>query len=77
MPAQLEPKEMPECLLYLWGWFCELSNSRQYAEYGPMALSYTEIQAWANLMKSDPTAWEVDVIKQIDRVYLTEAVKKK
>lgn len=41
-----------------------------------MALSFSEIKAWAELTHSEPTAWEVGVIKQIDRVYLTEANKK-
>jgi hypothetical protein len=76
MPGQLEPKETPDCLCYLWEWFCQLSSSRQYSEFGPMSLTYSEIQAWAELTKSEPAAWEVDVIKQIDRVFLTEAFKK-
>jgi hypothetical protein len=76
MPEQLKPLDAPECLLYLWVWFCELSNSRQYAEFGPMAISYTEIKAWADLTKNEPEAWEVEAIKKIDRVYLTEAMKK-
>lgn len=41
-----------------------------------MALTYSEIQAWAGLTKSEPTAWDVDVIKQIDRVFIQEALKK-
>ena len=41
-----------------------------------MGLSYSEIQAWANLTKSEPTAWEVGAIKAIDSVFLTEAGKK-
>ncbi len=67
---------MPDCLNYLWRWFCELSGGRGYTESGPMPLTYSEIQAWAQLTKSDPTAWEVDVIKRIDREFLVEAAKK-
>ena len=36
MPKQLEPVEMPECLHYLWAWFCELSGGRGYAEFGAL-----------------------------------------
>jgi hypothetical protein len=41
-----------------------------------MSLSYIEIESWANLTKTEPTAWEINVIKQIDRVFLIEAGKK-
>jgi len=41
-----------------------------------MALSYSELEAWAHLTKTDPTAWEISVIKALDRVFLTEAGKK-
>jgi hypothetical protein len=61
---------------YLWGFFCELSGARGYSEMGPLPLTYSEIQAWAQLTRTDPTAWEIQVIKSIDRVFLTEAMKK-
>jgi len=76
MPKQLEPVEMPDCLHYLWGWFCELSGGRGYAEFGALPLTFSEIRAWAELTQTEPTAWEVDVIKILDRVYLNEAMKK-
>ena len=43
---------------------------------GPKPLSYSEIQAWSQLTKIDPTAWEVQAIKAIDRVFIAEAGKK-
>jgi len=76
MPKQLEPVEMPDCLHYLWGWFCELSGGRGYAEFGALPLTYSEIQAWSQLTKSEPTAWEIEALKRIDRAYLTETNKK-
>jgi hypothetical protein len=76
MPTQLEPVSIPEALLYLWFWFCELSNSRQYSEFGAMPLSYSEIFAWSQLTGNDPTALEVSILKQLDRAYLTESMKK-
>jgi hypothetical protein len=75
-PPQLEPMELPYMLNYLWSWFCDLSGGRGYAEFGPLPLSYSEIQAWAALTKNEPTAWEVNVLKQIDREFLSEAAKK-
>lgn len=76
MPEQLKPLDAPYEILYLWQWFCELSNSRQYSELGAMALSFLEIKAWAELTHSEPTAQEISVLKQIDRAYLTEVNKK-
>jgi len=76
MPKQLEPVDMPQALLYLWFWFCDLSNSRSYSEFGAMPLSYSEIYAWSQLTSNDPMAWEIDVIKRLDRAYLVESAKK-
>jgi hypothetical protein len=75
-PKQLEEIELPYCVTYLWGWFCELSGGRDYGEAGPKPLSYREIQSWSELTKTDPTAWEVQAIKAIDRVFIAEANKK-
>ena len=75
-PKQLEEIELPYCVTYLWQWFCELSGGRGYSEVGPLPLSYSEILAWSQLMKTSPTAWEVQAIKAIDRVFITEAGKK-
>ena len=76
MPKQLEPVEMPDCLHYLWSWFCELSGGRGYAEFGALPLTYSEIKAWAELTKTEPTAWEIEALKRIDQAYLTETNKK-
>ncbi|MCK5245223.1 MAG: hypothetical protein KAJ90_08130 [Desulfobacterales bacterium] len=75
-PKQCVKIELPYCVVYLWQWFCELSNSRDYGMVGPKPLSYSEIQAWSQLTKIDPTAWEVQAIKAIDRVFIAEAGKK-
>lgn len=75
-PKQLEPIDAPECLLYLWRWFTELSGGRDYGEAGPKAITYSEIKSWAELTKTDPAAWEVETLKALDRAYLSEAMKK-
>lgn len=75
MPEELQPKELPECLFYLWQWFCELSNGRQSGGFGPEPLSYSEIKAWAELTGNIPEAWEVETIKELDRVFLKEISK--
>lgn len=37
---------------------------------GPSALSYLEIKAWSDLMGNTLSPWEVDIIKQIDAIYM-------
>lgn len=75
-PKQLKEIELPYCVVYLWQWFCELSGGRGYSDFGPLPLNYSEILAWSQLTKTDPIAWEVQAIKAIDRVFITEAGKK-
>jgi len=76
MPEQLQPVDIPAAIIYLWQWFCELSGGRGYADFGALPLTYSEIQAWAQLTRMDPMAWEVEALKALDRVYLTEVNKK-
>jgi hypothetical protein len=75
-PKQLEEIELPYCVTYLWQWFLELSGGRGYSMSGPLPLNYSEIQAWSQLTKTDPTVWEVQVLKAIDKVFIVEAGKK-
>ena len=76
MPEQLQPVDVPDCMLYLWTWFCELSEGRQITEFGPGPLTYSEIMAWAILTKTDLEAWEVDVLKRIDTMYIKQAMSR-
>ena len=41
-----------------------------------MSINYSEIKAWTDLTHSEPTAWEVEALKSIDRAFLAEAFKK-
>lgn len=75
-PKELEPLDVPYALEYLWQWFCELSAGRHYSEYGPQSLSYTEMLAWARLTGKQLMVWEVETLKRIDAVYITEAMRK-
>jgi len=53
-----------------------LSGGRGYSEAGPSPLTYTEIKAWSDLTRQDPQAWEIQVLKQIDRIFISESLKK-
>lgn len=62
------PKPPPE-LVDLWGFFVALKNSSD----GP--ISYTEIQAYAELTGNDLAPWEVEAIKMLDQVFIREQAK--
>lgn len=60
-PKGLDTPEPPRELVYVWEWYNEL--------WSPNPLTYTEIQAWAQVTRTRVTGWEVDLLRSIDRVY--------
>jgi hypothetical protein len=77
-PAALaEIPEIPDALVYLWNWFCELDAARGGSGFGINPLSYNEIKAWATLMGVQPAPWEVAAIKRIDSVRIRVANEKR
>lgn len=69
--------ECPAGLEYLWQWFLDLHAARQMGGMGPSALAYSEILAWATLMHRFPRPWEVDVLRDLDAVWIEEWMKSK
>jgi hypothetical protein len=62
-PKELEDQpELPEELQYLWEWFLELRS-------GEGMLTFTEIRSWSELTKQPLLAWEVDLLRALDRIY--------
>lgn len=79
--AELAGPEFPEACAYVWTWFCELharpSSTSTLASAGGVAttvatapISYAEIIAWAQLTRRRPQAWEVELLREIDMVWL-------
>lgn len=48
----------------------ELNDARTSNGFGPNAISYTEIKAWAELTSRDVTPFQVALIKHLDRIVL-------
>ena len=69
-PKALDGPPIPRAVKHVWGWFRELHSARACAEYGPNPITYSEIGAWADLTKRNPTPEEVQLIKRIDGAYL-------
>lgn len=72
---ELEP-EIPYCVRHVWGWFWELHSSRTSSMNGPEPLSYQEINAWDSLKKVELRPIELDIIKQLDTVFMGHVNKK-
>ena len=70
MPEELNNPEPSKAIDYLLEYFHQLSRTRQIG----MALNpitFTEIEAWKRLFHIELAVWEIDVIKQLDLIYLS------
>lgn len=68
---QEEPPSLPEAAVYAWSYFLKLNQTRQIGGFGGFsAISYQEMLAYFTLDQSYPESWEVELIKEFDRVAL-------
>ena len=74
--AELHPDPPPRELTYLWTIFAELHSGRGNNGFGPLPLSYSEIDAWSRLTAQPLRPWEVAAIKRIDTAYIGHAATK-
>jgi hypothetical protein len=60
----------PPELEHVWYWFLDLHAGRGFDSNGQaQAISYIEIEAWARLRDTEPTPFEVEVIRTLDRSF--------
>jgi hypothetical protein len=68
---ELDECKIPKEALHIWRWFLELDATRQNGmDINP--ISYSEIAAWSKLTGNRPRRHEVEVLRQIDGLYLAE-----
>jgi hypothetical protein len=60
-PDLLVQPEFSKELGYIWGWYLDMRSGE--------VLTFTEIKNWSELTQQKLLAWEVDLIRTIDRVY--------
>ena len=54
--------------------FRDLSATRGGTGYGPLPISFAEIEAWSRLGGTlEP--WEIDLIRELDRVWMADAAR--
>ena len=60
----------PDIVEYVWSAFNSLHAGRGYGFSGPNPLSYENIAAWMSLTGIELSAWELDVVKRLDALWL-------
>ena len=78
-PPELEEYNslsIPVGFYLYWQDFCALNLRRTNDGMGnPCPLSYSEIQAWANLSGVEVSSLQLDVICRLDNIWIREYVK--
>ena len=62
---------IPEDGLYLWFYFQELSGGRINSGFGPTALSWSDMEAWARLTSTLLTPYEILTLRSMDTAFLS------
>lgn len=65
-----EVPQVPEAGRTFWNWFLDLHDTRQWSEAGPLPISYSEIRAYAELMRWPLRPCDVEFIRAMDRAYM-------
>lgn len=64
-PEGLSDFACPEAAEHVWCWFLEISRRRSNG-FGANPISYAEVEAWARLTRTQPSALEVEWIMDLD-----------
>jgi len=73
-PKALEdPTPFPSLMSHIWSAFCRLNSARSAGFAGPNPISYRDVKDWKELTETPLSAWEVDVIMELDQLYLRTA----
>ena len=76
-PSGLEGPELPLCVRHLWDWWQELHLARGSSGFGPVPLSWSDIDAWARLTGARPSPPELRAIMALDRAIVSVLIEKK
>jgi hypothetical protein len=73
--AELDGPSLPSDGAHVWAWYVELDRARSATGFGPAALGWQDIAAWASLMRCQPMPWECLALTTIDRIFRFEWAK--
>lgn len=67
--ADLHPRDGDKFSLVMW-YFSRLSACRDYGMGGASAITHQEIESWARLERVNLTRTELDVLREVDMLFL-------
>jgi hypothetical protein len=70
----LQHRLPPAGFEFLWEAFLDLSTARGTG-FGPSPIAYADVLAWCQLYHVRLRAWELDVIRKLDALWLQVAIK--
>ncbi|MEQ3650423.1 hypothetical protein [Hyphomonas sp.] len=69
------PYNIPPGANVLWRAFSDLSSGRTMGPHGPNPINFTEIEAWARLMRVPLEPHHVEIIVEMDRKWVQDAYR--
>ena len=66
-----DAREIPEGGEYLWAWFQELSSGRGNNGFGPIAIPWSDIDAWARIAGIPLAPFEALALRSMDVAFLS------
>lgn len=67
---ELDLPPFPNVVEHIWLWFIDLHRGRSYGMNGEEPLRWVDIQAWCNLRQKTLQSWEIDMIFELDRLWI-------
>lgn len=68
---EAEEFPLPEDGAHLWAWFQELCGGRVNNGFGPAAISWSDMEAWARLTATPLTPYDVLTLRSMDAAFLS------
>lgn len=66
-----EEPSVPEEGEHLWAWFQELCAGRANSGFGPTAISWSDMEAWARLTCTPLSPYDVLTLRSMDAAFLS------
>lgn len=77
LEAQLAGDPIPAAVAYLWNDFMRLRRRKASSGFGPSPIEWPDIDAYVRLSGRRLAPWEIEIIEDLDGIYLTEMSKKR
>lgn len=74
--AAPKPPELPRGTIHIWNVFARLNSRRGSSGFGPLPISYGEIESYMRVLGERLAPWEVEAISGLDDQWLAARAKK-